>query len=98
MQNTPAYRARRRLFEQNFRSNVAPKYQERQVQVTIKMLLNILETPEQYSEHIYQYVIHQRIFASTYFYTLAQWDRLSWTLSRDMRLNQKTTNGLQWLT
>ena len=55
MQYTPAYRARRRLFEQNFRSNVAPKYQERQVRVAIKMLQNFLETPHQYSEHIHQY-------------------------------------------
>src|SRR6201996_8857325 len=54
--NTPAYRARRRLFERNFRSSVAPKYQDRQVQATIKMLRNFLRTPDQFSAHTHQYV------------------------------------------
>src|ERR1700761_6292087 len=56
IQNTPAYRARRRLFERNFRSSVAPKYQDRQVQATIKMLRNFLRTPDQFSAHTHQYV------------------------------------------
>ena len=56
MQYTPYYRARRRLFERNFRSSIAPKYQERQFRATMKMLGNFVESPERFSEHVHLYV------------------------------------------
>jgi len=43
-------------------------------------------------------MIPQLTSNSTDCYTLARWDQSSWILFMDMRLNQKTTNGLHWLT
>ena len=53
MQYTPGYRVRRRLFEQNFKSSIASKYQERQVRATTNMLGKFAESPERFSEHIH---------------------------------------------
>ena len=48
MQNTSEFKAIRRVFEQNFRASIIPKYESHQIRATVRLLENLLEDPSDF--------------------------------------------------
>ena len=59
MQYTPEYKVLRRVFEQNFRASVMPKYESHQTRATVRLLENLLKDPSDFLHSTYLYVIVQ---------------------------------------
>ena len=56
MQNTSEYKALRRVFDQNFRASVIPKYETHQIRATVRLLENLLSDPSDFLHIIHLYV------------------------------------------
>src|ERR1700761_7309124 len=64
MQYTSEYKVFRRVFEQNFRASVIPKYETHQIRATVRLLENILSDPSDFLHIIHLYVNTQSFNAS----------------------------------